>query len=51
MLKKVVSVVTSHVFLTFESLEANVIGRKRNDKTAFFFFLAMNCSSRQDGIY
>lgn len=35
-LKKVVSVVTSYVFLTFEWLEANVIGRKKN-KTALGF--------------
>lgn len=37
MLKKLVSVVTSYVFLPFESLEANVIGRNKKDKTALGF--------------
>lgn len=45
-LKKVVSVVTSYVFLTFESLEANVIGRKK-DKTTLGFSDKLLVKARQ----
>lgn len=36
-MKKVVSLLASYVFLAFESMEANVIGRKKKDKTALGF--------------